>query len=841
MADEIVIWGQGKWSSFAHQTVSRDVSVAEVLSLMGHSAYVGEFSKPIPENFLNRLEVDEIHPRWAFAGMIASGRLLVESSSGQLHQLDANCVSVIDQLKSPSCFAELIETTRLEIVDLRNSIYSLVKAEIVVLVPSGSAEGGKKPDEIQGSDRVGGEGAGTYSDQVMSTRQGKTFWQRLKGVSEGWSSRLPSTGLSPIDQRVTVLAPFRPSIGVQSALPLITVNTRSRIEKSLPGRFNVKAPEPMDVILQRIKKEGGSHIFLMSDYIWTVEANNEFISKVRKTHPASVFIRGGPSSPKYERDARRQLTGVSDTVLVRGEGEISVSEVLAALLVKDEVRITEKLSQIGGIAFWDSEHGNLVFTPDRPRIKDLEEIISPFASGEWEAIGEENWPHIVAIETNRGCPYKCTFCDWGSATQTPVRKFDLDRVKRDFNVAAGIGQAVYVADANFGMFERDVEIAQAIGDAKREGGKFDVLMFTPAKNTIKHLAAILRIFAEANLEFEAAVSFQSLDKEVLSAVNRSNIRSDKAIEYASQLRSLGLTVTGELMLGLPRQSIDNCESDLQFLFDHDIVPRIWPTVMLPNSPMNSPEYRERWGIEIGQNGIAIPRMTISLEEYHAISRFAYLFILCDRVGILRHVLLYLQWDWGLPAGTVVRRLSEAIEESPAKYPLFGFVKDQLHRFGIIPVGPRALYRELKTAIESLFPEVAGDELDAVFEVQRFLLPYFGRRFPDSLDLPYDYQSYYFNNIRSLQRGGGVTANNRALSSFGPGTVTVAGDPMGLSGGSVWSALGDTGFQDQTMFLEESDDGTHKFFTAVQLLGPQLLALNSPLARASAESVGMADG
>ncbi len=37
---------------------------------------------------------------------------------------------------------------------------------------------------------------------------------------------------------------------------------------------------------------------------------------------------------------------------------------------------------------------------------------------------------MAIIETNRGCPYGCTFCDWGSATLSRIRKFDLERVVR---------------------------------------------------------------------------------------------------------------------------------------------------------------------------------------------------------------------------------------------------------------------------------------------------------------------------------------------------------------------------------------------------------------------------
>ena len=78
---------------------------------------------------------------------------------------------------------------------------------------------------------------------------------------------------------------------------------------------------------------------------------------------------------------------------------------------------------------------------------------------------------MAILETNRGCPYGCTFCDWGSATQSRIRKFDLDRVFAELEwCATHKVHQVFLADANFGIFERDVEIAEKVAELKLEHG-----------------------------------------------------------------------------------------------------------------------------------------------------------------------------------------------------------------------------------------------------------------------------------------------------------------------------------------------------------------------------------
>ena len=83
------------------------------------------------------------------------------------------------------------------------------------------------------------------------------------------------------------------------------------------------------------------------------------------------------------------------------------------------------LRDVAGIVFRDGDE--VVRSGDRDRITDVDDIPSPYLNGMLDAYGEAVEGTAI-IETNRGCPYGCTFCDWGSATLSRIRKFDLDRV-----------------------------------------------------------------------------------------------------------------------------------------------------------------------------------------------------------------------------------------------------------------------------------------------------------------------------------------------------------------------------------------------------------------------------
>ena len=98
----------------------------------------------------------------------------------------------------------------------------------------------------------------------------------------------------------------------------------------------------------------------------------------------------------------------------------------------------------------------------------VDDFPSPYLNGMLDPFLEMG--QIPLFETNRGCPYECTFCTWGIAAFNKVRRYPIDRVFSELEYVAGNFPSLpawIIADGNFGILKRDVEIAKNIKPSKR--------------------------------------------------------------------------------------------------------------------------------------------------------------------------------------------------------------------------------------------------------------------------------------------------------------------------------------------------------------------------------------
>ena len=526
-------------------------------------------------------------------------------------------------------------------------------------------------------------------------------------------------------------------------------------------------------------------IYLFSNYLWSHAQCMQVSEQVKRLSPDSITIHGGPDTPKYPGDVEAYFREhPSVDVTVRGEGEATAVAVLDALraVIGQERPDLSVLAGVPGIAYRDGDR--VVRTPDRERIADLDAIPSPFLTGLFDAYGEVPGSIAVVTETNRGCPYSCTFCDWGSATASRIRQFALDRVLAEVEWCASHGiYCIGPADSNFGIFPRDVEIAEAIADARRRHGYPKVFGVSYAKNSVKHLQHIIETMARAGIVTHGILSLQTMDPDTLAVVRRSNIKTEKYDQLASEFRRARLPLFVDLMLGLPGATPESFRNDLQACVDREVQVRIPQTTLLVNSPMNDPAYRAEHQIETNEPFTpGVPRLlvstkTLSRAQRDEAVRLRSLFLLFENFGALRQVARFVRQETGLGEVAFYERLRLDTERDPERWPMLRLLASAVPTIMSAPGSWGLVIDELRTYLVAEVGVASGDALDTVLAVQLALLPAVDRVLPVTLHLAHDYTAWYqaMIEVKESPARDEWTRIVPRLGELPPGTFTIS-DP-----------------------------------------------------------------
>ncbi len=340
-------------------------------------------------------------------------------------------------------------------------------------------------------------------------------------------------------------------------------------------------------------------ILLCSCYVWNWEITNILAKKVKEKYPKCLIIYGGPQVPgKYEGFFIKE-EGTGDffddypyvDMLVHAEGEESCKNILEAIINKTPYKEIKGIEMKG------------LRTPPAARIMDLDAIPSPYLTGVVKDLvePEEGVDYIAAWETNRGCPFQCTFCDWGSATKTKVRKWELDRLFKEIEWFAD-NKIPYVdcCDANFGIFvERDMELAKKLRSEKEKKGFPGKIRPAWAKIASDKILPIAKELLDADLLRAVTLAVQSLDPNTLAIIKRRNIKFDKFNELVQKFRNEKIENYTELIMGMPGETLETYKYGLEQLME--LYPRpvvyIYNCGVFVNAPMNEPSYREKYKID----------------------------------------------------------------------------------------------------------------------------------------------------------------------------------------------------------------------------------------------------
>jgi putative methyltransferase len=331
----------------------------------------------------------------------------------------------------------------------------------------------------------------------------------------------------------------------------------------------------------------------LSAYTWNWNLQCAIAKRVKSAHPNCLVVAGGPDPDLKDLDFARTYPFID--LVVEKDGEIPFTKILERLL--DGGRHWD---DVGGV--WLPEGGSLRRTgpAEVPALFDYSPYLDQSAYYERLLAGTRPGAFHATMETNRGCPYACTFCDWGSATMSKVRRFEMARVEAeiDFFSRMKVGNLI-CADANFGILARDVEIAECINRSVRAHGYPLQVHWHAAKNNPERVIAIARTFLETGVCPMHMLAVQHTRDEVLAATDRANIPTEKYVQVVKTLLGGGAPITVQLILGIPGDSYESwkgCLADLMEWGVHEDYD-VYFYCLLPNAPAANPEFLRTWEVE----------------------------------------------------------------------------------------------------------------------------------------------------------------------------------------------------------------------------------------------------
>ena len=446
-------------------------------------------------------------------------------------------------------------------------------------------------------------------------------------------------------------------------IPLNIGYLSAYLQHNFGKQVDVRLFKSPRVLLDSIRQGPAPHVMGFSNYSWNQELNRAMIKRLRAEFPDTVVCSGGPHIRTDDPGVAAYLSEHRDVdYYCMVEGEVPFGHLIEHFLSSKPVRASYCGQELPGMAYLTDDQ--LVY----PRVGfekgTIENIPSPILTGVLDDfIGSSQW--VPLLETNRGCPYHCTFCVWGISAMDKVRVFPLDRVLEEIRFMGKRSPSGYwiFADANFGMLKRDLDIAREIRRVADKHGVLRTALLFWAKNSSHYTVEIAQTLGHLS---DPLAAVQTMDETVLKNIKRDNIKLTTMTDLLEQFHRDGLKASTDVLVGLPGESLDRHLDTLRRVyklgFDRINVGAIR---LLPGSEMESNETRADYDLQTkyrlisGNYGIyegegvfeyeesVRASKDISEDEMHS-TRVIHFFVWAlSNLGVAHPLLRWLQLEHGL--------------------------------------------------------------------------------------------------------------------------------------------------------------------------------------------------
>jgi hopanoid biosynthesis associated radical SAM protein HpnJ len=263
------------------------------------------------------------------------------------------------------------------------------------------------------------------------------------------------------------------------------------------------------------------------------------------------------------------LTGlIGAKVAVEPEVSLSASPAID-FVAREEYDFTVKefaegmdLAAIKGLTYRD-KNGRIVHNEDRPVLEDMDRLpfVTPIYKRDLDVkkyfIGYLHHPYL-SLYTGRGCKSRCTFCLWpqtvgGHRYRTRSAGNVIDEIRWAKAAFPEVKEIFFDDDT----FTDDPKRAEAIA---RELGKLNVTWSCNAKANVSY--ETLKVLKENGLRL-LLVGYESGNQQILHNIKK-GMRVDVARRFTKDCHTLGITIHGTFILGLPGETKETMEETIRF-------------------------------------------------------------------------------------------------------------------------------------------------------------------------------------------------------------------------------------------------------------------------------------
>jgi radical SAM superfamily enzyme YgiQ (UPF0313 family) len=392
----------------------------------------------------------------------------------------------------------------------------------------------------------------------------------------------------------------------------------------------------------------------ISNYCWNQNIGIEMFKLAKQQNPNILTVWGGPNFPiDFPSQKKFMMNYDVVDIYVPLEGELGFSNILkSALDVKQKNEIRSKvISQSIDGCIVRNPNNELDYSGPGLRTNELDEIPSPYLTGIFDKFFDGRLSPLM--QTNRGCPFQCTFCTDGIDEKQKVNQFSMERVLDEIDyvgkhIPAKIGMLI-LADLNFGMMPRDKKICEALAETQKKYGYPKYIDCSTGKNSKEKIIEAIKIL---NGALQIKLSVQSTDENVMINMKRDNISSEQMLALAPTIKESNLPSMTEIIVGLPGDSLESNIKTIKDMMRVDVDEYLIYTLMLLNgSELNTPAERKKWGFKTKfrilprefvklQNGkkileveeVVVGSNTLSFEDYVQIRLLAFSIYITNQPG-----------------------------------------------------------------------------------------------------------------------------------------------------------------------------------------------------------------